>query len=332
MNSSFNKILLKSTLIWILFLFGATQITAAYTADNRYLLTEIITLLFIFPFYVRFKSGIRPDLWVCSLSTVVLTGSLILLISLWKNLLDIDGPKLAVGTILTILISSMLPGICSGLLLKLLHRRKKSVSDWGTSRRRNNNAFMADVFLLTFSVIFLAIALLFVINFLDYEAPISYSKWRSISLGDFRGLNRPYNTLDGSESFAYIVTRIKIERVGDTAKVEAMFYPSRSYVYDRKLFNNRLLTHELYHFHIAEVGARELRSELEAQKGPVFDSDLEAFKEQAIQQEIRLQYEYDDETYHGYLSDKQQDWERRIDRYLDSLKDFSNTTVILRDH
>jgi hypothetical protein len=47
-------------------------------------------------------------------------------------------------------------------------------------------------------------------------------------------------------------------------------------------------------------------------------------------QEQKLQYKYDDETYHGYISGKQIEWQNKIDSSLLSLKYYSETIIYLK--
>ena len=48
-------------------------------------------------------------------------------------------------------------------------------------------------------------------------------------------------------------------------------------------------------------------------------------------EEHKMQYEYDDETYHGYILEKQVEWQNKIDSSLLSLKNYSETVISLKE-
>jgi hypothetical protein len=82
--------------------------------------------------------------------------------------------------------------------------------------------------LITSSLILLAVAALFDVNYIDYKTPIPYSEWRKINFYDFRGLKKPGMTLHGVAEFAYIKTSrgIHFLNSGDI-EIITYFHPSR---------------------------------------------------------------------------------------------------------
>lgn len=208
---------------------------------------------------------------------------------------------------------------------KILHLRQKGFFN------RKSTFKIIDRIIITFSAGAIFISLLYDINFIQYKAPIPHKDWNSISLKDFRGFKKPSRTLHGESNFAFVVTSIRTKMKSDSVEIESLFHPSRSYVFNRDLFSERLLEHEMYHFHITEYCARLLRKEISllAEEGKPID--LNKMKKAVLKKEQALQRQYDEETYHSYLLGKQLKWQNRIDSSLLSLEDYSGSIISLKN-
>lgn len=183
--------------------------------------------------------------------------------------------------------------------------------------------------LLIISSITILITLLWDFNYIRYKPPIPHCKWKSITLNDFRGIKRPNMILDGQSKFAFVSTSIRTKKNKDKIVIETLFHPCRSYVYNKNLYSNGLLTHEMYHFHITEYCARQMRKEIKNRINNGEKINLHNIKNKILLQENELQYQYDYETYHSYIYGKQLEWQNKIDSFLVSLEDFSNTILTL---
>jgi hypothetical protein len=188
-------------------------------------------------------------------------------------------------------------------------------------------SFRINLAILITAILMLAVRVLFDVNYLQYKAPMPYSEWKSITFSDFRGLNRPGQTLDGMNEFAFIVPEMRVRRSSGTTLVETYFHPCRSYVYNHAIQDDKLLTHELYHLHITEYFARLLRKKLSGFTNPIPEDQFEVFVNETRGMERAWQFTYDDETYHSYLAGKQRGWEKKVDSCLTSLKSFANTRI-----
>ena len=107
--------------------------------------------------------------------------------------------------------------------------------------------------ILSFSVIALCaatIGLLSHTNIFDYEKPIPYDRYDDITFTNFRGIELFRRSLYGSKQFAYVVTTIDVDTGNGYIRVEALFHPSRSFVYNTHTNSQELLQHEKYHFKI----------------------------------------------------------------------------------
>ena len=173
----------------------------------------------------------------------------------------------------------------------------------------------------------LVVSILFHINFLRYSSPIPFAEIDRITLKDFKGYRKPYQTLHGQSEFAFITTSINWQKTDKGVEVEAVFHPARSYIYNEKIVDRFLLKHELYHFRITEIFARKCRQELSQIKVvPSEDaiSEIIAINEES---ETEMQLRYDEESYHGYLMKEQKRWEKNVDSLLNLLVAYKTPTV-----
>ncbi len=183
----------------------------------------------------------------------------------------------------------------------------------------------SNLILLAFGVAFVAMAGSFHINYLDYEKPIPYSKWETITWSNFRGNNTPYRTLKGHREFGFIETDIVIDEDGDSLYVTSYFYPSRSYVYNKRIIDRPFLKHELLHFHITEYHARLLRRQLTDSLS--VDDDIDELLEKINFEHDAMQQAYDGETDHGVFVGKQKSWQQKVDSLLLTMDRFRSTSI-----
>jgi hypothetical protein len=187
--------------------------------------------------------------------------------------------------------------------------------------------YLLNIFVFAAGLFLLFQASLYDVNWLDYQSPIEYKDYKSIRMGDFKGLNRIGHTLDGDKEFAFIVTEIKTFKTGNKYNVVTLFHPSRSYTFLKEFeLDDKLLNHELYHLHITEYCSRLLRKKIIT--GNSFENiRLSDLKQEIIGIEKNFQVSYDDDTYHGYVLNKQLFWQNKVDSLLLSLNDFKETKI-----
>lgn len=163
-------------------------------------------------------------------------------------------------------------------------------------------------------------------NYLNYSKPISFKNYSKITFKDFKGLEFFHKEFEGSKQFAYIVTTINYKSKKDTAKIEAYFHPSRSFVYDRNSLDKDLLSHELYHFKITEIYARKLRKII-SEKTFNSEDEIEKVIKKYLEKERIYQQKYDYDTYHSYIYGEQKKYEKNIDSLLHLLIEYKNPKV-----
>lgn len=187
-----------------------------------------------------------------------------------------------------------------------------------------------DTIVLGFSVVTILISFLFDLNYLQYKSPILYKDLESITLDDFKGIKIPSSTLYGDKGFAYIVTDIVYEETEEFIEVQTRFHPSRSYVYNSKIDSKLLLTHELYHFHITEYCARKMRESITINISHGRKSDLDHLYLNCMRLQDDLQFQYDEQTYHGLLLGKQKEWQHKVDSLLKAKEKFAESKIKIK--
>lgn len=190
-----------------------------------------------------------------------------------------------------------------------------------------------NILLWVSTLLMLAISIVYEVNYIHYESPIPFNEINSITFKDFKGHAKPGLTLDGMNEFAFICTSRKLRHLqGNAIELTTVFHPSRSYVYNENIRNDGLLAHELYHFKISEYHSRLIRSEINEYNKKILNDDINEILDKYNLLEQTMQLQYDDECYHGYVLNKQVEWEKRIDSLLLSLKNFSNPVVGFTDN
>jgi len=200
---------------------------------------------------------------------------------------------------------------------------------YNTGNRHNFFRFI-DRCIIILSIIVILGSLLWDFNYLNYTSAVEHKDWKTITLNDFKGLKKPFMTLDGQSDFAFISSTIEVHSNAEEIKIETLFHPCRSYVFNRNVFSKELLTHELYHFHITEYCARLMRQEVSENVQENKEINMNSIKNNFAIQERELQYRYDDETYHSYVVGKQIEWQNKIDSSLASLKNYAPTSISLK--
>lgn len=180
------------------------------------------------------------------------------------------------------------------------------------------------------SILIILTSFLWEFNFLRFTQAIEHKDWEEIELTDFKGLRRPFTTLEGSSEFAFISSTIEVNQKVGSIEVKSLFHPCRSYVFNRRVYSPGLLDHELTHFHITEYHARLLKKEISNYQ--TNDIDITQLEKMILLKENDMQKLYDYDTYHGQLNGKQIDWQNKLDSLLDDLKAYKAETIHLPEN
>jgi hypothetical protein len=173
---------------------------------------------------------------------------------------------------------------------------------------------------------FTGFAILTHTNYLNYERPIEFANYDSITFQNFRGLELFKKTLYNNPHFAYVVTSIEYQIDDDSITVRSLFHPSRSYVYNQLTNSKELLQHEKYHFKITELFARKIKKQIATEKFRD-KSTIETLIKKELLEERKYQRKYDDKTFHSYVLSEQKKFENEVDSLLDLLTTFQPSKI-----
>ncbi|MGC3945784.1 MAG: hypothetical protein QM762_14885 [Chryseolinea sp.] len=161
------------------------------------------------------------------------------------------------------------------------------------------------------TISFLAIVFLWVVNTAGF-AKVVYKQWGPLKWDDFDGYKPAFTSYDAAVS-SYI--SLNFDSIRSKYVARALQINTRSWVKRDTSEQSALLRHEQYHFNITEIFARRLNQYIDQTP----DGNLRVFELRLESLEIDLrmmQHDYDYETAHSTLVDKQRHWEFRIDSLL----------------
>ncbi|WP_420574877.1 DUF922 domain-containing protein [Kordia sp.] len=167
-------------------------------------------------------------------------------------------------------------------------------------------------------------------NFLNYERPMTYDKYDTITFENFRGLEFFQKSLYGIERFAYVVTTIETDIEEDSVSIASYFHPSRSYVYNTHSSSTELLTHEKYHIKITELYARKIKAKLVTLRKPS-EKEIQDVVDEMLEAEQAYQQKYDYDTFHSYVLSEQKRYQNEVDSLLGILTEFKHPKIKLND-
>lgn len=168
------------------------------------------------------------------------------------------------------------------------------------------------------------------INYFNYDSPKRYDKIDEITFSDFKGLEFFQKSLYGSEQFAYIKTTIDYGFENDSVRIESLFHPSSSYVYNNNVFSKELLAHELYHFKITELYVRMTKKNISELK-KTNQTEIENLINEMKIKERQFQKKYDNDTFHSYVLSEQKKYENNVDSLLNLNDNFINPKVYINE-
>ena len=164
----------------------------------------------------------------------------------------------------------------------------------------------------------------------NHDARLDYIEWTAhynLGWNDFQG--KP-----GLEAIGDAGTAVAIKAKPYMVKnkisyhVRALFIKTKSWYRDQ---SPALLAHEQLHFDIAELYARKARKKI-AEIALTHEADLKVYNtavRKILDESNRVDIQYDLETLHGAMSDKQEEWEEKVNRQLKSLDAYSKQEVEL---
>jgi hypothetical protein len=157
------------------------------------------------------------------------------------------------------------------------------------------------------------------------DETITWSEKRFLTWTDFTGKPLP-STPNAALSQVSILPHAEATGEELTFEVSAIFTPAQSWVRADKM-TPYLLKHEQDHFDIGELFARKMRKEL-AQKVFVqktFSADYKTITGRISAEFLKFTEEYDLETKHSLVKEKQEQWDIKIAKGLKELDAFKES-------
>lgn len=163
--------------------------------------------------------------------------------------------------------------------------------------------------------------------FFQNDALIEWNEFYEIQWSDFKG--KPTSESIGDAGTAVqIKAQPYLVRKEINYNVSAFFNRNKSWYRDR---SDALLNHERLHFDIAELYARKIRQRIEELNRKNV-SDLKIYNaaiEDLLEESNRVDQQYDIETLHGAITNRQKVWEQRVSEELKSLEKYKKTKHII---
>jgi hypothetical protein len=173
---------------------------------------------------------------------------------------------------------------------------------------------MANSLKIKMGIAVFAISVLILIPLLEtkFFAPVTIKRWGNVSWDDFQGIPQPFSSYEAGISSSiyldYDSTKGRYVAYAGQNNVQSWAKRSR----EEQAY---LLNHEQVHFNITELHARKLNDYIEENA----DGSLQLYllRLGSINIDLRrMQRQYDEETNHSLVYDKQHRWEYRIDSLL----------------
>ncbi len=157
------------------------------------------------------------------------------------------------------------------------------------------------------------------------EEKVEWSEDYKLSWSDFKGepnRNSGYVASTNSGiSFSYSYG-FKYDELVLDYEVKSNFYPNLSW-YLPSIVTENTLKHEQTHFDISEIHARILRKRIsETQFTKKVETEIESLYNSVETERRAMQNQFDEETDHSNIKDKEIAWERFVAQQLKELNDW----------
>ena len=156
----------------------------------------------------------------------------------------------------------------------------------------------------------------------DHEELIHWSADRKLTWTDYKGTAKPGSDVAASTA-TYLGIEYSFNSKGFGYKITCSFSKTKSWGLHK---TDYILAHEQGHFDIAEIFARKLNREMSVYKFDKdnFKEDLKNIYQRITMEKENMQNDYDRETNHSILKEKQMEWLKKITRLLDEYKNFAD--------
>lgn len=156
---------------------------------------------------------------------------------------------------------------------------------------------------------------------------IEWNEYYDLSWRDFKG-KRPGDAAGDAGTVVQIKAKPFLVKNKVEYDVYALFVKDKSWA---EAFTAPLLAHEKLHFDIAELYARKIRKRI-AQMQEEKVTDVDAYNlsiQELLQESNEIDMQYDVETLHGAMSEKQKEWTERVRAELNGLRKYKKKKRVI---
>jgi hypothetical protein len=156
---------------------------------------------------------------------------------------------------------------------------------------------------------------------------IEWNEYYDLSWQDFKG-ERPGDAAGDAGTVVQIKAKPFLVKDEVDYDVFALFVKDKSWA---EAYTASLLAHEKLHFDIAELYARKIRKKIAEMRAEKV-TKVEAFNlaiQELLQESNEVDMQYDVETLHGGMVEKQKEWAERIKAELNGLREFKKKKRVI---
>lgn len=149
-------------------------------------------------------------------------------------------------------------------------------------------------------------------------------RWSSnrLTWADYKGKPNP-NSDAAASTTTYLMISYNIGNNHFSYRIESKFSKTRSWGLHKTAY---ILRHEQGHFDIAEIFARKLHKKMSEYNfnKKTYQKDLKKIYQDILDEKEELQNSYDRETNHSINKEKQEEWNRKIEKLLNEYKAYAD--------
>jgi len=163
----------------------------------------------------------------------------------------------------------------------------------------------------------------------QYEGGEQWNKNIELEWADFQGSvqSRSHHHALTASGISIDMKNIDENFIGIT--VQANFFPKQSWIKNGRE-SDHLLNHEQRHFDIAEIYRRKLIKKImnsDKIKTPQIGEEVDRLYKANDKELVNFQLQYDKETKHSQIEEKQKVWDQKIDRELKALAKYDKEII-----
>jgi len=154
------------------------------------------------------------------------------------------------------------------------------------------------------------------------EELLDWNGSKRLTWADYKG-NVDRNSDAAASTTTYLAIEYNIKNSNFSYTIQSRFSKTRSWGLHKTAY---ILSHEQGHFDIAEVFARKLHMKMSEYKfnSKTYAKDLKKIYQDILDEKEETQNDYDRETRHSIIKEKQAEWLKKIEKMLEEYKDYAD--------